>query len=1599
MTSFAQSPRIVTLSDETQVNSETYDTQALPAMTALADGGYIVVWQSYDQDAGGGAGIYLQRYDAAGAPVGLETLVNDIVAYDQQAPAITTLDGGGYIVTWASGYQDGSGGGIYARQYAADGTATGPEFRVNDETANNQDTPAVTALGDGGYLIAYTSFVGDVYAGHMTILTRRYDASGNAGAETVLAATPHGNTLITPAVTRLDDGGYVVTWKTSYNDGTGQAINLARFDATGAAVGSEVRIDTNVYGEHAPQIAAVADGGYVVTWTAYSTDSGGNDVHLRRFDASGIAVGGDTVVTLDPAGWQDNATVTGLADGGYIVTWASSNGDHGQNDGIHAQRFTASGVRAGADILVNTTALGSDPHTRVIQLANGDIVIAWDGAGPSDDQGITTVTLSGDTAFTTLTSGHDIVTGTTGDDLILADGNNGLWSGDRIDGGDGTDTLGLDSAGTLDLTAFAALAHLEHLAGSSGDDLLIVDRASLSGITQIDGGAGNDTLRTADYALDLTAITVSHIERIDTTNVAGTAFNVADAATALFIHGGPGSDTVALDGFELDSAQRSQLFTQGVAVITSGAKTWYADGSLLTRGADIAVTEVSGSDQIGRNEKITALGDGGYVITWQASYDAITHYSDPYAGRGIDVYAQRYDAHGAAVGTTTLVNTTYGAIDPVVTALDGGGYVIAWYKQDYDQARGSYADIYAQRYDANGVKAGGETVINTTTADRQESPAITALADGGYIVAWDSAYQDSDNYSQNGIFLQRYDAAGTAVGYETHVDTTTTNNYRPALTGLSGGSYVVTWAGYGADTHYGIFAQVFNSNDQRVGTETKVAGETDDGGTYNFGGATATALAGGGYVLTWVNQASDQPGYALHSQRFDASGAKVGAETFVNAHTYSDNPEAAVTATNDGGYIVVWQVRGDGNYPDLFSQRFDASGARLGGETPVSLFTQGAQQESSLTVLADGSLVIGWTGTGSLDQNQGWQYAVYHSLFTLTPGGNTAPTLTGAQATLAHGTEDTTYLVTAADLLAGFSDADNNTLTVSGLTAAHATVHDNHDGTYNLTPVANYYGSLALSYNVDDGQGGTAAATQTVTLDQVTDTIISATTATLGAYLENLTLSGANNVNATGNNLANVLGGNTGSNVLRGLGGNDTLNGKAGADTMFGGSGDDIYYVDNIGDTASEQTVTGIDDGGTDRVSSSVSFVLSDGIETLTLSGTANIDGTGNAQANSLTGNSGDNILRGLGGNDSLNGGAGHDTIYGGDGNDTVNGGTGADAMFGGAGNDSYYVDAIGDTVSEQAVTGYDDGGTDRVSSSVTFTLGDFIENLTLSGAGDVSGTGNDLANTLTGNAGANSLYGLGDNDVLNGGAGADALFGGDGNDVYYVDNTGDTVTELAGQGTDKVFAAVSFTLSADVENITLTGTAAIDATGNGGDNILTGNSAANILNGGGGVDKMYGGAANDTYVVDNAADRVVELSGEGSDTVESSVTYTLAAFVENLTLTGSANINGTGNTLDNTLSGNSANNSLNGGTGSDILTGHGGADTFVFSVASGTDTITDFSAAQGDAINVHAYTHGAAHTGYLSQSGSDTVIDLGGGNVITVVNASVASVTAHMVW
>lgn len=439
------------------------------------------------------------------------------------------------------------------------------------------------------------------------------------------------------------------------------------------------------------------------------------------------------------------------------------------------------------------------------------------------------------------------------------------------------------------------------------------------------------------------------------------------------------------------------------------------------------------------------------------------------------------------------------------------------------------------------------------------------------------------------------------------------------------------------------------------------------------------------------------------------------------------------------------------------------------------------------------------------------------------------------------------------------------------------------------------------------------------------DTVQSSVTLSLNTNVENLTLTGTTAINGTGNALNNIITGNSANNTLSGGAGDDVLNGGAGTDTLIGGVGNDVYIVDSTTDTITENA-----NEGTDTVQSSVTYTLTNAnLENLTLLGTAAINGTGNALNNTLVGNSGNN---------------------------TLNGGTGADSLIGGLGNDLYIVDHVSDLVVENTAE-----GTDTVQSSVSYSLANHVENITLTGTAAASATGNDMNNLLTGNSANNTLNGGVGDDTLNGGAGTDTLIGGIGNDIYVVDSTTDTITENTNEGIDTVQSSVTYTLTnANLENLTLIGTSAINGTGNALSNMIIGNSAVNTLtggagddwlDGGAGNDKLFGGTGNDTYVINSTSDVVTEAANEGIDTVRSTVTYTLGSTsnLENLTLLGTAAINATGNALDNVLIGNSAINTLTGGLGNDWLDGGagndkllGGAGNDTYVIDSASDAITE---------------------------------------------------------
>jgi len=352
-----------------------------------------------------------------------------------------------------------------------------------------------------------------------------------------------------------------------------------------------------------------------------------------------------------------------------------------------------------------------------------------------------------------------------------------------------------------------------------------------------------------------------------------------------------------------------------------------------------------------------------------------------------------------------------------------------------------------------------------------------------------------------------------------------------------------------------------------------------------------------------------------------------------------------------------------------------------------------------------------------------------------------------------------------------------------------------------------------------------------------------------------------------------LLGGQYhGSDYLDGGDNDDQLIGGGKDDFLFGGAGADMLWgdADDEADLAGQYHGNDYLDGGDGKdqlVGGGGDDILVGGIGDDVLIGDARSGTTLAAQCEGddiLYGDAGDDQLEGGGGNDDLYGGADKDTLLGGSGddildggagNDYLDGGIGTDIMAGGADDDTYIVDDVGDVVIEAA-----DGGSDVVNSSVDIVLPDNVEWLNLTGTDNLNATGNAQDNSLTGNAGVNRLEGGAGNDQLIGGAGADILIGGTGDDYYEIDDAGDTIVELAGEGNDFVLSTVSYALVESLEGLALDGTANLNGVGNILDNNLWGNLGNNTLAGGAGNDFLSGGAGNDTYVFNR---------GDGQDSID----------------------------------------------------------------------------------------------------------------------------------
>ena len=853
--------------------------------------------------------------------------------------------------------------------------------------------------------------------------------------------------------------------------------------------------------------------------------------------------------------------------------------------------------------------------------------------------------------------------------------------------------------------------------------------------------------------------------------------------------------------------------------------------------------------------------------------------------------------------------------------------------------------IKAQLYAADGSRIGGEMLVNTATTNAQESPVTIALPGGGYVVAW-------VDYSQD---VLRYDEE-------------------------------VDWE---FSTNTDIRAQVFAADGSKVGDEILVNTATQ-GFQYS---PRISVLDDGSFVITWVDDSisggaeGDDQGSAIKGQVFLADGTPVGSEFLVNTATVHDQKQPQITALPDGSFAIVWVDNSAGVGGATGDTSNSAIKAQVFVPIPDALYVGEHETVSFGGVIAISDVDAGDAIlTATLEVDYGLlEVAVGDSGVTLV-GGN--------------GTDSVVVSGTLAQLNAFFAASGTSTLAYTANTDA---------------PPASATLSVSVNDGGSSGAGGaqTGNATLTIVIAGEDDPAVAADDAfTIG---EDGILSGdlfADNGSGTDADVdgpalrVGAVQGDTGAVGTQTLLASGALL-VVNADGTFDYDPNGAFDYLPAGETALDSFEYSLVGGGTATVAITVGGIDSD---------------------DTLPGTSGDDAIDGGEGDDTIHAGAGNDTLGGGEGNDLLYGEAGDDHLSGGAGNDLL------------------DGGTERDTASYAAASGGVTVTLATPGiAQDTLGAGTDtlvsienlegspFGDQLTGSGEANLLHGLEGDDVIHGLSGADRIYGGDGNDELIggigfdrleggegndllYGNLGDDIlvggngidtlygndgadTLYGGDGDDMLIGGVGEDVLRGGQGAdTISGGVGADSIhGQWGDDEISGGEGDDMIDGGDGDDILDGGIGFDTIYGGNGADDL--FGGNGNDTLHGGLMNDLlrgAVGSDDLygeegddILMGGANADA--------LHGGDGADTLVGGTGVDRLTGGAGADRFRFDItthssaqAAGADTITDFSQAEGDLIDISAIGSFAfIGTGAFSGAGSELRYEFdGAGDTIVLLDA-----------
>jgi hypothetical protein len=389
--------------------------------------------------------------------------------------------------------------------------------------------------------------------------------------------------------------------------------------------------------------------------------------------------------------------------------------------------------------------------------------------------------------------------------------------------------------------------------------------------------------------------------------------------------------------------RRSSPAALGVVAVLAAPGLLVAQGNPV--GPEFRVNTYTTNSQFNFHS-VASDSAGNFVVAWTSYQDG------SYGG----IFAQRYASSGAPLGGEFRVNTytTGYQLLPSVASDAAGNFVVAWasYHQDF-----LFIEVFAQRYASTGAPLGGEFRVNTYTTNVQREPSVASDAAGNFVIAWPSVSQDGSGF---GVFAQRYASTGAPLGAEFRVNTFTTDyQLFPAVASDAAGNFVIVWGSRNQDGGgFGIFAQRYASTGAPLGGEFRVNTYTPN----DQWAPTVASDSAGNFVVAWPSFAQDGSDWGVFAQRYANTGTPLGGEFRVNSYTTGYQAVGSVASDSAGNFVVAWRSSNqDGSGYGIFAQRYDSTGAPLGGEFRVNTYTTGAQIVPAVASDPAGHFVVVWS--------------------------------------------------------------------------------------------------------------------------------------------------------------------------------------------------------------------------------------------------------------------------------------------------------------------------------------------------------------------------------------------------------------------------------------------------------------------------------------------------------------------------------------------------------------------------------------------------------------------------------------------------------------